>query len=151
MVDDFTVTGTDELVRLGRNLKEADAQLKKDLLRGIRETNKPVISHIRESARDTLPKAGGLADVIARSKIGTRTRLSGKNAGIEIKGTGVHNLRAINAGKLRHPLFGNRGSWSRQSVKPGFFDEPIEKDLVLIQRGIEQVMADTARKIEKGI
>lgn len=151
-MSDFRVQGADQLDDLAKRLKAAgNGDLRKELLRGIRETNKPTISDIRASARSRLPHGGGLADTVARASIGTRTRLSGKSVGVEIKGTSwrLRNLRSINAGRLRHPLFGNREHFFVQPVEPGFFDEPIEKRGDEILRGIEDVMADVARRVAK--
>ncbi len=149
-MSDFRVTGAEDLEAVAKRLKQAGSgELRKELLRGIRQTNKPTIADIRASARDRLPHGGGLADIVARSSIGTRTRLSGKNVGVEIKGTSgrLRNLRNLNAGRLRHPLFGNRKHYYEQPVEPGFFDDPIEKRADEIRRGIEEVMADVARKV----
>jgi hypothetical protein len=126
-------------------------------LRGIRESNKGTIRRIRESAEAELPSGGGLAAEVAASKISTRTRISGRGAGVTIRGTGknVRNLRGLNEGKLRHPVFaraGNRKHWTwvTQRVSPGWFDRPVTQDLPHIRSCIEDVMRDVARKIEKG-
>lgn len=153
-MDDFAVTGAHDLERLARRLKEqGGSELRKKLLKGIRETNKPTINAIREEARSTLPHRGGLADLVARSSIGTRTRTSGDNVGVEIRGTGkqVRSLRDLNAGKLRHPVYGNRNNWVEQQIEPGWFDRPIEADLPRIHRALTDVMQDIGRDITRGI
>src|SRR5690242_12010056 len=86
---DLRVTGADDLERVGKRLREVGAgDLRKELLRGIREAGKPVILDVRKSALETLPRRGGLAALVAKSKFATRTRVSGKNVGVQIKGTG---------------------------------------------------------------
>ena len=154
MPSDFDLYGVNQLERLGSNFKQSgNRELKKKLLAGIRKTNQPTIKSIRASAGDTLPQRGGLADEVARSKFGTRTRLTGQKVGVEIRGTGrnVRSLRQMNEGKLRKPLFGNRKNWYEQNVEPGFFDEPIKKDLPRIRAGIKKAMDDTAKEITKGL
>lgn len=152
------VKGAEQLEALGRRLKAAGGNnLRKELLRGIRESNKGTVKRIRESAARELPRGGGLADLVSRSQIGTRTRLSGRGAGVTITGTGksVKNLRRINEGKLRHPVFAraeNRKHWAwvDQAVRPHWFDKPVEDDLPEIRTSVERVMKDVARRIEKG-
>ncbi len=148
---DVTVRGANELERLGRRLKAAGAgELKKELLRGIRASNKPTIAAVRASARERLPQRGGLAALVAGSRIGTRTRLTGQSVGVQIKGTGKVNVSGINDGFVRHPVFGNRKVFVTQQVAAGWFDEPIEKAAPAIRKEIQAAMSDVARKIEKG-
>lgn len=148
---DAGITGADQLAKLGRRFKAAGkGDLRKELLAGIRKSNKPTITRIRQSALELLPKAGGLAAIVAKSKIGTRTRLSGESVGVEIKGTGIHNIRGMNAGRLSKPVFGNRDNWVRQSITPGWFNKPIEADAPRIRREIDEAMRHVATKIEKG-
>lgn len=149
---DFEVRGANQLEEVARRLKAAGAgDLRKELLAGIRAANKPVIAEIRASARENLPKSGGLAALIASSSYGTRTRTSGNSVGVQIRGTSrsVKGLRALNAGRLRHPVFGNRSTWVEQSVTPGFFSKPIEKSKEELRHGIETVLADIAKRIER--
>jgi len=154
---DFYVSkaGADQLASVGRRLKAAGDEgkgLRKELLAEIRKAGKPTIQEIRARAREILPHSGGLADRVASAAFGVRTRLAGNRVGVEIKGTGrsVKNLRAINAGRLRKPVFGNRQVWAEQSVEPGFFDEPIEANVPVIRQHIKEAMQATARKIERG-
>lgn len=148
---DASVRGANELEALGRRLKEAgDKGLRRELLAGIRKTNKPTISAIRANARAELPHGGGLAEIVGSSRIGTRTKLSGKNVGVQIKGVGTVGLTSLNRGRLRHPVYGNRGTWVTQQIPAGWFTDPIEKDVPRIRAGIEDAMKTVARKIERG-
>jgi hypothetical protein len=147
---DFEITGARQLEALSKRLKvEGNGGFRRELLRRIRQSAQPAIPAIRQSAHDVLGDKGGLADQIAGSKIGVRTRLSG-SVGVRIQGNGVHNLRRMNEGQLRHPLFGNRSHWYEQAIRPGWFAAPIELRKPRIHNGIEQAMADTARRITKG-
>ena len=40
---------------------------------------------------------------------------------------GNSDLKALNRGRLRHPLFGNRKHWYEQSIPPGMWDDAIGK------------------------
>jgi hypothetical protein len=143
--------GADDLRALGRALSDfGGGDLKKETLKGFRESGKGTIRRIKASTGDYLPQRGGLAARVARSTIGTRTRLSGANAGIEIKGTGktgARGLSAMNEGAVRHPVCGRRNAWVSQSVRPGFFTDPIEEDLPQIRSSIQRVLEDALHKI----
>lgn len=146
---DFKITGADDLETLARRLKAAGGnELRKELLRGIRETNKSTIAEIRKSAQENLPRRGGLADLVAKGSIGTRTSPTAASAGVSIT---RKRGRGLNEGRLRHPLFGNRGHWFQQPVAKGWFDRPIEKDAPEIRAGLERVMRDVAAKITRGL
>lgn len=148
-------SGADDLRAIGRALKaQSGTELKKEMLRGIRTGVKPTIAKIKASTGDYLPNSGGLADRVAKSSIGTRTRLTGANAGISIKGTGKQGSRglaAMNDGTVRHPVFGRRRAWVSQSINPGFFSEPIEGDVPAIRSTIQRVMDDVANKIVRAV
>lgn len=153
MDDVIRVTGADDLERLGRQLKDiGDKELRRDMLRGIRRATLPIRDDIRDSARQNLPRRGGLNDWVAdRSKVSTRTSTSGKNVGVRIvadkKGS---DLAAINRGRLRHPVFGNRKVWVTQMVTAGWFDRGAEKSAAPTQRELVQVFDDIAERLERG-
>jgi len=149
MPDDFQIRGAEQLDELAKRLKAAGGnELKKDLLRGIRETNKPTIAKIRRSAAERLPRRGGLAAKVAREPIATRTRTSGKSAGVTIQ---RKRGRGLNEGRLRKPLFGDSGHWYDQRVAKGWFTKPIEDDAPQIRDGLQRVMRDVAAKITRGL
>ena len=147
---DYTIRGAEDLEKVARRLKDLAGgnELKKELLRGIRETNKPTIAKIRQSAAESLPRRGGLAALVAKGPIGTRTRLSGNSAGVTIQ---RKRGRSLNEGRLRHPVFRNREVWVQQRVATGWFERPIKGDAARIRVGLQKVMADTASKIAKGL
>jgi len=148
---DAGVKGAEKLEALGKRFKAAGGPpLRRELLRGIRESNKPTIARIRERADAELPHSGGLAEQVASNRIATRSRLSGRSAGVRITMTGRMSLSSLNAGRLRHPVFGNRSVWVQQSVPAHWFDDPVREDLPQIRQKIDGVMKDVARKIERG-
>lgn len=147
------VRGADQLVDLGRALKDAPRELRKGLLAEIRREGKPAVEDVREAARSLLPKSGGLADLVARQSYGIRTRMSGRSAGVRVTGTGrsVRGLRSVDAGRLRHPVFGNRSVWVQQSVPPGFFSNTLADDAPRFRVGVQRAMEDTAQKIARSV
>lgn len=122
-----SVHGANELGRLQRDLKAAGRKdLRRELSRGIQKAAKPLRAVPAVAALASLPKDGGLAERVAGSKFSVRTR-AGRNPGVRVVGAGDLDLRSLNRGRLRHPLFGHRHYWYTQLVPPHWFDDALEK------------------------
>ena len=122
----IVIKGAEDLERLGKALKQVgDRELRLELLRAIRTATKPTHQQIRASARELLPHRGGLADLIARCSLSTRTRLSGRSVGVRVQARSQHDIRALDKGRLRHPLYGDREHWFQQYVREGWFSRPL--------------------------
>lgn len=152
MSDDIRLVGAEDLERLGKQLKElGDKELRRELFRGFARATKPLKEAASDRAVRELPKRGGLNRWVAASKLATRTRVSGKNVGVRIVGTKKgSDVEAIDRGRLRHPVFGNRKVWVTQEVKPGWFTVAIQAGAPGVQRELVEVMDDVARKVERG-
>lgn len=148
---DFEIRASRDLLALAQRLKEADRPLRNQLLRSVRQAAQEAIPDIREAARSQLPKSGGLADRVADQAYRVLASYAGSGARVRIGGLGMKELKDIDAGRLRHPVWGNRTVWRQQSVKPGFFSETIRRRTPEIRAEIERGMAEVAHMIEKGI
>lgn len=149
MAVELRITGADDFARLSRRLREAgDKGLRKELLKGLQTAAKPAKDDVKRSFATRLPRRGGLAGVMARSRVSLRTR-TGANPSIRIVATSPHNVRAMEAGTIRHPVYGNRGKWASQSIQPGVFTDPIEARAPEVRREMVKVMK-TVAKVERG-
>lgn len=146
MAADAGVDGAEQLAELGRRLKAAgDGSLRRELLSGIRTAVNRMVPDVQRGA-DRLPRSGGLSSRVAAQKFAARTSLaSGK---VSLTGSGMKELSDIDAGRVRHRVFG-QNIWKQQSVTPGFFSDPVKSDLPKVQTEVEQVMTATAKKLEK--
>lgn len=117
--------GADELRQLGTALKGADKVIRKETLTSLKATTEPLGSAVKAEA-STLPGRGGLAAKVAATRVSTKVRMSGRQAGVRIVGLGRLNIDRLDRGSLRHPLFGNKQHWFGQSVRPGWWSRPIE-------------------------
>lgn len=106
-------------------LRVADRELIRLARRNIRDAVAPVKDAIRVRALETLPKSGGLAARVAGSRLGTSTSFSPRTGGVTLRMRSQDNLRSIDAGRVRHPLFGDRKHWYEEAVTPGFFSGPV--------------------------
>lgn len=65
--------------------RRAEPAIRKELYAGVSRAVRPVRQEIPASARQTLPKSGGLAEWAASAKVTTRQAYSGKAAGASIE------------------------------------------------------------------
>lgn len=153
---DARVTGAEDLVRLAKAAKATgDGQLRKDMLRGIRNAAKPVADGIREQYADEMPKRGGAADWYGGMKISPRTRTTGKSAGVRLqgprRGRGADAGRVNDSGVIRHPVHGNRDVWADTPVRAGVAGRGADRAAPRARDDMEEVLRDTAARIARSV
>jgi hypothetical protein len=141
------IGNTRQFTETARRLQTASRELRSEFYRGINRATNPLKENVRQSARDRLPRSGGLGRRVAKSKIVTRRRMSGKNAGVRIVGTSGYDIGSINRGRVRHLTYGHL-PWSDQAVKPGFWTEPLVAGAPEARREIQQVMDGLKKKLK---
>jgi hypothetical protein len=146
------IEGAEQLARLSKQLKDAAAKdLQKELNQAINRALKPVKADIRASAATTLPKRGGFAKQVARSRITTRKRTSAKAAGIRLVASNTISLYHPDKGEIRHRKGGDINAGKVQRINPGWFTKPAEAANPKVQAEIVQAMDTIARKIVRGV
>jgi hypothetical protein len=142
---DIKIEGAAQLRTLSTSLKTVAPALKRNMTREFRVAARPLIGAAEASAREMLPKRGGLAAQVADSSFKVQVRTGPKTAGIRIVARGKSNIAAMDAGIVRHPRWGHRDRWFTQSVRPGWFTKPMEAGAEPMQRAALRVMDATAR------
>lgn len=132
MAQSFDIKTTGNLIAKAAAVRNFDPVLKRELSRRIRAATEPLKAAIPASALEHLPKAGGLADLVAASKISTTVTLAGNRTGVKVTTQNPHSIKQMDQGKLRHPDWPrstdrSQWKWSSQDIKPGWWSEPIEK------------------------
>jgi hypothetical protein len=142
------VHGAEQLAALSRRLKAAGEKgLQRELSRGIAKAMQPVKRALPASARDRLPKRGGFAEQVARSKLRTIRRNSGRAVGLRLQASNPENIRRADKGQVRHPTFGH-GPWVTQQVKPGWFTEPTQAAAPAVRAEVEAAQARVVAQID---
>lgn len=153
---DIEIRGQEGLRLVGAAVRRlgSDRVIVNEMAKEIRKAVPPIRRAIKASALATLPSRGGLNQWVAKAKVTAQIRRGATNAGVKIKDAKTsrgqrHDLRAINAGFIRHPLWGNREHWYSQTVTPKFFDDAITDEgvdafrravVVAVDRAIERVL-----------
>jgi hypothetical protein len=111
------VNGDKQLAEIGARLRAAgDVEITRVVRRTIQAAAKPLIPIIQESARESLPKAGGMNKYVARRRPRTQVKFGVRSAAVRItyRGKGAPSDK----GPWRHPVFGHRDRWVPQEYKP---------------------------------
>lgn len=150
---DVELRGADDVDALVRRLRtHADGKaLRRELNAGLNRVTKSVREDMKASIGPSLPSRGGLAALVMAKVSLTTGAVAGKNAGVRIRARHKsYDLKRLNEGRLRHPVFGNRSVWVEQTagVHGGFLDEAFDKHKAEVARGIQRVLDDIARKVE---
>jgi hypothetical protein len=170
-----TVTGTGplEMKLLAAKLHGADAELKKQLRRQFRQAAAPVVAAVKASILSAPSHHDGtLRKEIART-VSARSSIRQTGVALDIVSAGSRmpagktNLAgaADQARGWRHPVFGTEAqlqahldtggrarhgagwTWVSQTLKPGWFEDPVIAQGHNLRRAAEQAMNDTARKL----
>lgn len=149
MVADIRVDGVEHFAQVARALRAAGAKdLRRELYRGLNRATKPLKDAAKANAA-TLPQRGGLAGRVQRARFSTKGR-AGRNPSVSIVAKDAKSrsvdLRALDAGTVRHPTFGHR-PWVSQPVTPGWFSKPMEAGADDVAREVLAAVDAVAAKL----
>lgn len=152
---DFQVRGAAQLRAAARQLGIEAAALRRGASRALERGVRGLRTSIPAAAA-RLPS--GYAPVMAADvAVSTSVRLAGRDPSISVRvwaegaPAGDHrDVTAVDAGMLRHPLFGNRDRWYDQAVRPGFASEPFANTRPDILAEIEKEWDQMVSRVERG-
>lgn len=129
----------------GRGLwKELNAEIKT----AVQPMTDTVLRHLESYLPDRY--AGVLRSTLT-VRVSRATR--GAAAGLKLVGTAKgrskkRHVRQIDAGILRHTVFGNSDVWVDQSVKPGFWSDTLSQTREIPATAIRRAVQTTIRRID---
>jgi len=141
--------GVDQLRALSRRLKDfGDKGMKREFSREVAAVMKPLrTSDLPQSARENLPREGGLNEKVAKTVYRIVRRTGTRSAGLRLVGRNMYNIYRMNKGQNRHPI-PNTNKWTTQRITPGWFDKPTNRARPAIQSGMVRAMDRMARQID---
>lgn len=148
------VRGGEKLTKLAAILTEhAEGRtIRNRLRRVIRDQSKHITKEQRENLAAKMPHRGGLsATLLTGGRYTISTSLAGKSATVTIvdawKG---HDMKAIDRGLIRHPVFGRWLQGQRpQAVPPGLLTQPVMRNQLRLRYGIVRSLDALAAEIAK--
>lgn len=145
--------GTDDLQKIADALKETgDKALMNRVRKGLRDAGKPIGLRVLNRGADEMPHRKGLSDHIKDvGKVSVNSALKGRVANISVAlRTRGADLKKINMGNLRHPVFGNREVWVGQPVPSGAWSRAFEAErteaTAAVLKAAQEALDDVARK-----
>lgn len=147
------LTGGAQLHDVRRKLKDiGDKGLGKQMGKALREVTQPLRKEIRAEVPRAMPS--GYAPTLSKSlQFRQSVRETRHTARVEFRvyAKGQREKRdvpALNRGRLRKPLFGNRSRWYDQKVRVGFVDRPVDRLGPDIKRQMNAVIDTIADQIK---
>ncbi|MFE9738810.1 hypothetical protein [Streptomyces sp. NPDC006477] len=167
-VGNVQITGTGQLIELSRSLRAAGGpRLQQNFSRRIRRAAEPLHRDMQQTIRN-LPissqgrKAGSRggpspttrplrATIAGAVKISVRAS-SNPGARIWVDRSALpSDLRgmaaALNEGRIRHPVFGNRRRWVQQNTTPLWWENTVRAHTPRMQAEVARVLDDVRRSI----
>ena len=150
--DEFTIKAVrGDWAKMAKELeKQGRRDLRKTLRKVLTDATKPARREMRDATRAALPKKGGLSKWAGKMPALT-IHESGPSVGATIKlGRKGHDFKALNRGRVRHPLFGNRDHWYMEGIESGWWDEARKRVEPQVRQSVDEAMHkyidDVARK-----
>lgn len=137
------ITGNDKLDRLAHDLLDLQQRLSRELGEAAKRGSSDLEADLKKSALATLPKKGGLAQLVADSAFTTRQT----SVSFTIEVNNPRGIRSMNRGVLRHPVYGNRKVWVTQRIRVGWWTTPTEKT----RRKVEDEMTSTLDRLARQV
>ena len=141
----YRVEGSENFLHLAAALKAADRKLAGRIRKRLRETAKPLGEEAGQALAEAMPHRNGLSAIVARAKAGVSST-TGKTARVEVRLRAPgYDLAAMNAGNLRHPVFGGK-AWVGQSVPAEAASRAFEAGMdpmrTALQREVESLLSE---------
>lgn len=96
-------------------LKGADKKVAAATRKSLREVAKPIGDEVAVKGAEPMPHRGGMSAYLA-ANVKPTISLTGKDISIRLQDKRGVRVKALDAGKARHPLFGMRRHWYLQAV-----------------------------------
>lgn len=157
------VTGASDLYRFATALNDAGKTgLKRELDRASRDAGKVLVDEVEGSLNDYIPQQFERRwDQAFQAK--TEVRLvASRRITVVFWATGKRqrrDIKAINAGNLRHPVYSRMrrlkdgtlkpNPWVLQRIRPGLVDEPVKAAAPRAIKKLDDAVKRVAAKIEK--
>ena len=133
---------------LARNLTlVGDDELRRELYSAVSGAARPLLDDIRRGMPDYMPDRYA-ATLGADLSLGSA---KGAEAGVRVWArprVRARKLRRLDAGRITHPVFGNRGRWVTQTagMRPGWFTAPAQASAPQVRDAILAAMHRISEK-----
>jgi hypothetical protein len=172
VVSDIRITNTGSLIELQRRLRAAGHEnIRASMQRRLRHAAEPLRDELQSAIRGldissqgrrgrpggpsptTRPLRATIADAIRISvrtsgNPGATVWLDKGRLPADMKSGRSDMATAINTGRIRHPVYGNKRRWVQQNATPLWWDNTIRKGRPRMEREAARVLDDVRRRLE---
>lgn len=147
--------GGDDFGQVAATFKGGDKVLRREVGKSLRSVAKPLGERVVRAAAESMPKRGGFAGLVADARIGIRfSASSSPSVQLLLKDRSNHDLKALEAGILRHPVFMRGGdrkgaTWRAQKVPSGRFTSAFNSEAPKAQREVMEAVQATLDEIAR--
>jgi hypothetical protein len=124
-------------------LRGADKKVAAAMRKSLREVAKPIGDEVATKGAEPMPHRGGLSAYLA-ANVKPTVSLTGKDISIRLQDKRGVKVKALDAGRLRHPLFGLRRHWYLQDIPAQAwtkaFTEQKDKALEAVNGAVRQTL-----------
>jgi len=165
MAIEVRINGTVSLHRLAARMRaEGQKDLVREMGNALTRAADPLKAKIRVEASEVMPKSGGYQEAFDKS-LKFRVQRRGANAESDITLTTYadgkderRDIRALNKGNLRHPVFGRSRAgkrkgeripnpWSVTSIREKFWDRGVESAAEEVEKNMKDVVDEFAQRL----
>jgi len=132
----------EDYARFAAALKQADKAVARAIRKRIREVAAPIGAHVVAEGSASMPSRGGLAARLASGK--PAVSVLAKGASINLK-KGA-NYKGLDAGVLRHPVYGS-SKWVAQSVPEGTYTDAFHNLPPEARAELDRIMPDVMKEL----
>lgn len=154
---DVQVYGAEDIARVAAAVRQLGngREIPNRMTKRIRKAVPPIRRAVKASALAKLPHAGGLNAYVAAAGVRASVTRGPRSAGVKLVsgrrqkgGRRRVDVRRIDQGATRHPLWGNRRHWYPQAVTPGFFTEAVEGEgLDAFRTEVNEAIGEAVREV----
>jgi len=132
------IRGGNEFTALAARIRKAEGELPREIDAALDRSAPPLERAATRSALANLPKGGGLNAVVAAAGMSHQRRAGG----IRITARGITQLKLTNDGSVRHPVYGEPGTWVGQLIPKakGWFEKPIKAGMPKVRAELEKAL-----------
>lgn len=167
MAVEVRVTGAATLHRVAAQIRaEGSKDLSRDLSRALSKASEPVRQAIRASAEETMPREGGYNAVFLKHLRFRQTKRTGSSEASVLLATYSdgqterRDIRALERGDLRHPVFGRSrpgrrkgervaNPWAVTSIRAGFWKRGTDGAADEAEKEVTRVVDEFAKRLVK--
>lgn len=134
---------------MAAKLEQASRDIEREIAKAVDVEMEKLEPAVRKSAMEKLPKRGGLnVAFAARVQMKITKRHGSASLSVVALGRRDRELRLVDSGVIRHPVYGNRKVWVHQVVTPYFWTAPVREATASVEAAVKAALERVGRGLK---